>query len=163
MEQQLISYFTAEKQEALLFMLVGVAALTASAWLFKTGGRYKGMLYPLAAIALIQVTVGSTVYFRTDGQVAALSTQHQEDRAAFRAQEKQRMEAVTKNFVVYRWIEILLLGVGVVLVLAGRRNELWYAVGLGLTLQSAIMLVLDYLAERRADEYLWFVMGVAGG
>ncbi len=161
MEQQLISYFTAEKLEALLFILVGFTALAVSVWLFKSGGRYKGMLYPLAAIALIQITVGSTVYFRTDAQVAALTAQYQNERSAFRTDEMQRMEVVVKNFVLYRWIEIGLLATGIFLMLGLRHNALWHAVGIGLGIQSALMLALDYFAERRAAEYLQFVMEVA--
>jgi len=161
MEQHLIPYFTAEKQEALLFMLVGLVALAVSAWLFKAGGSYKGMLYPLAAVALIQIIVGSTVYFRTDAQVAALKAQYQSAPAVFQAEETQRMQVVVKNFVLYRWIEIGLLATGIFLMLGLRHNELWHAVGIGLSIQSALMLALDFFAERRADEYLWFVMGVA--
>ncbi len=159
MEQHLISYFTAEKQESLLFMLVGVVALAASVWLWLRGGPYKAMLYPLAAIALIQLVVGSTVYFRTDAQVAALTAQYESDRATFRAEETQRMEVVVKNFVIYRYIEIALLVAGIALMLGLRHHETWHAVGIGLTIQSALMLALDYFAERRADEYLRFVLG----
>lgn len=162
MEQHLIPYFTAEKQEALLFMLVGVVALVLSVWLFTTGGRYKSMLYPMAAVALIQIIVGSTVYFRTDTQVAALKAQYQSAPAAFKTEEIQRMQTVVKNFKLYKWIEILLLVAGIGLVLVLRRNDLWYAVGIGLIIQSSLMLVMDLFAERRADEYLRFVMGVAG-
>lgn len=156
--EQIISYFSAEKQEALLFLLVGITALAVSAWLFKTRGRYRGMLYPLAAIALIQLTVGSTVYFRTDAQVATLKAQYQSAPMTFQAEETVRMEKVVKNFVIYRWIEIALLILGIVLMLGLRRNELWHAVGIGLALQLALMLGLDYFAEQRAAEYLKFVL-----
>jgi hypothetical protein len=163
MEEHLIPYFAAEKQEALIFMLVGTAALAVAAWLFKAGGAYRGMLYPLAAIALIQLTVGGTVYFRTDSQVAALKAQYQAAPAAFQLEEAARMDKVAKNFVVYRWIEIGLLVTGVLLIVGLRRNELWHAVGIGLALQSALMLTLDYFAEKRAHEYLDFVTAVSAG
>lgn len=162
MDEHLIPYFTAEKQESLLFMLVGAVAIAVSVWLWLRGGPYKGMLYPLAAIAAIQITVGSTVYFRTDAQVAALKVQYESDPAAFAAEETQRMQAVVRNFVIYRWIEIGLLAAGILLMLGLRHNALWHAVGIGLTIQSAIMLFLDFFAERRADEYLRFVAGLAG-
>lgn len=161
MEQHLIPYFIAEKQEALLFMLVGFMALAASAWLFKAGGSYKGMLYPLAAIALIQIVVGSSVYFRTDAQVATLSAQYQADPAGFKTEETHRMQVVVKNFVLYRWIEIGLLATGIFLMLGLRHHSLWHAVGVGLGIQSALMLALDYFAERRAAEYLQFVLEIA--
>lgn len=163
MEQHLIPYFAAEKQEALLFMLVGIAALAAAAWLFKAGGACRGMLYPLTAIALIQLTVGGTVYFRTDAQVAALKAQYETAPVAFQLEETARMDKVVKNFVVYRWIEIGLLVAGVLLIVGLRRSALWHAVGIGLALQSALMLVLDYFAEKRAHEYLDFVTAISTG
>lgn len=54
MEEHLIPYFAAEKQEALLFMLVGAAAVAVSIWLLMTGSAYKGMAYPLLAVAVPQ-------------------------------------------------------------------------------------------------------------
>lgn len=162
MEQYLTPYFAAEKQEALLFMAVGVGALALSAWLWLRDGSYKGMLYPLVAIAAIQVTVGSTVYSRTDAQVAALMLKARSDPAAFRAEETQRMQVVIKNFVIYRTIEIALLLAGLLLMLVMRSHAFWHAFGIGLSIQSSLMLLLDYFAEARAAEYLLFVTGALG-
>ncbi len=153
-----MAYFTAEKQEALLFMLVGMVAIGVSWWLWKTGSRYKAMAYPLIAVALIQLVVGSTVYFRTSGQMAALQAQLQQDSAAFKAEEIERMEVVVKNFKIYKWIEIALLGLGLALTWAKRGGGHWHAVGVGLLIQASLMLLLDLFAERRADEYLKFVL-----
>ncbi len=158
MSDQIVSYFSAEKSEAGLFMAVGVAALVASAYLLHGAGRYKAMAYPLIAIAAIQLVVGGTVFFRTDRQVASLQAQHAADRAAFVAAETSRMQTVIANFKLYKGIEIALLAVGILLTLVLRRSDLWYAVGIGLVIQSSLMLVLDLFAERRADEYLRFVV-----
>lgn len=160
MEEHLLPYFAAEKQESLLFMLVGAAAVAVSVWLFVTGSRYKGMAYPLVAVAAIQFVVGGTVYFRTDRQVSELQVQFQHAPAAFKAEETKRMAVVVKNFKIYKWIEIALLAAGIALVLALRGNDLWYAVGIGLIIQSALMLVLDLFAEKRAEEYLSFIAGL---
>lgn len=159
MEQHLLPYFAAEKQEAVLFMLVGVAAIAVAVMLLARRHRYRGMAYPLVGIALIQLTVGATVYFRTDEQVAALQAQYRQDPAAFKADETRRMETVVRNFDAYKVIEIALLVAGLAMALGLRRRELWHAVGVGLALQSALMLMLDLFAEKRADEYLKFVLG----
>jgi hypothetical protein len=160
MEEHLIPYFAAEKQESLLFMLAGVAAVGVSIWLFVTGSRYKGMAYPLIAVAAIQFVVGGTVYFRTDSQVAALQARFQQAPAEFKAEETQRMDVVVKNFKIYKWIEIALLAAGIALAFALRGKDLWYAVGLGLIIQSSLMLVLDLFAEKRAGDYLRFITGL---
>jgi len=57
MQEHLTKYFLAEKHESLLFMLVGLAAIVASIFLFKNNSEYKGMAYPLIAIALILLAV----------------------------------------------------------------------------------------------------------
>jgi hypothetical protein len=155
----LVGYFAAEKSEAGLFMAVGIAAVAASAWLWLGGSAYKAMAYPLIAIAAIQLVVGATVFFRTDAQVAALQAQYGADRAAFKAAETPRMEAVVRNFRLYKGIEIALLATGILLTFLLRHSDAWYAVGIGLIIQSSLMLVLDLFAERRADEYLRFVLG----
>lgn len=163
MEQQIVAYFTAEKAEALLFMLVGITAVVLSLWLLRRGGAYKAMAYPLLAIAAIQLVVGSTVYFRTDTQLAALSAQYAGEPLVFKAEETVRMNEVVRNFVIYRYIEMALLVTGILLMLGLRHKARWHAVGIGLAVQSALMLLLDYFAEARADEYLRFVLTVPAG
>jgi hypothetical protein len=69
------------------------------------------------------------------------------------------METVMKNFRVYKRIEIILLAIGIVLTFALRKNNLWNLVGIGLIIQSSLMLILDLFAEKRAHDYLNFVVG----
>jgi hypothetical protein len=66
------------------------------------------------------------------------------------------MEKVNKNFILYRWIEIALIIVGVILIYQFRSNEaksFYYGIGIGLAIQAFIMLGADYFAEARAKEY----------
>ena len=153
------AYFSAEKQEALLFIAVGIAACLASFWLWRTHSRLRGMAGPLLAIAAIQIVVGATVYFRTDAQVAAIHAQRQTAPAAFKAEETKRMALVMRNFELYKRIEIALLALGAASAVAlRRRHPYWFAFGLGLALQAAFMLVLDLFAQSRAHDYLGAVM-----
>ena len=94
MHAAVITYFAAEKRESLLFMALGFAAIAVSVALWRIGSPYRGMGFPLAAIALIQIVVGGTVYFRTDAQVLGLHKQLAGDPAAFVAAELPRMETV---------------------------------------------------------------------
>jgi hypothetical protein len=105
-------------------------------------------------VGLIQLVVGSAVYFRTDNQVATLLQQLQNQPTQFYQEELARMIIVNKNFDIYKIIEIALSVVGVVLVIVFRQDKnVWLGVGLGLTLQSLLMLGLDFFAEKRADAY----------
>lgn len=92
--------------------------------------------------------------------MAELQARFQQAPAEFKAEETQRMDVVVKNFKIYKWIEIVLLATGIALVLALRGKDLWYAVGIGLIIQSSLMLVLDLFAEKRADDYLRFISGL---
>lgn len=152
-ETVMLRYFAAEKGESALFLLIGIAALAASILLWRGGGDYRGMLYPLAAIGLIQIVVGGTVFFRTDSQVEALRRQLASDPVALRAAELPRMRTVMTSFKVYKAIEIGLLLTGIALSFLRDRNLL-YAIAVGLILQSSIMLVLDLFAEHRGERYI---------
>ncbi len=154
MQEQMVRYFSEEKAESWLFILVGVVALGASVWLLRTGSSYRGMAWPLIAVGLIQLVVGGTVALRTDAQVAALTAQLASSPSAFQLAEVPRMEVVMRNFALYKGIEIALLLVGVALTYAFRQKELVYGIGVGLVMQASLMLVLDLFAERRGDEYL---------
>ena len=158
----IITYFKAEKRESLLFMALGFAAIAASVYLWRTGSPWRGMAYPLIAIALIQIVVGSTVYFRTDAQVLGLHRLLASDPGAYRAAELPRMETVRRSFNLYKGIEIALLVLGVAGYFFFRERQTLFAVSLGLMLQSALMLALDLVAERRADVYMDHVRRLAG-
>lgn len=150
----LFGYLSAEKHESLLFLAIGMAALIASWLIYRHAARYKGMIGPLVAIAAIQIVVGGTVFLRTDVQLAELQRKRIVAPAAFKAEEGRRMSGVMRNFGLYKAIEATLLGVGIVLGAALRRRAYWHAFGLGLALQAAVMLALDFVAESRGQHYL---------
>ncbi len=154
MTQHLLSYFSGEKISAGVFILIGAAALGFSSYLWKTNSPYKGMIYPLAIIALIQIAVGATVFFRTDSQVAGLLQQLNTHPMDFRAEELARMKNVLDSFALYKSVEILLLSAGIFMTFYFRQNMRLYSVAVGLIVQAAILLIADLIAEHRADVYL---------
>jgi hypothetical protein len=154
MIKDMSSYFTAEKQESLLFIAVGLAAIAVAIWLWTGEHRLRSMAFPLVAVAAIQIAVGGGVYARTDAQVAQLSAQLATAPAALKASETERMRVVMDKFETYKIIEIALLILGVALILMLRRSDLAVGIGAGLIIQSAFMLSLDMFAEIRAEDYL---------
>ena len=148
------SYFSAEKQESLIFLAVGLAAIGISVWLWMNGHRLKSMAYPLVAIALMQMVVGGSIYLRTDTQLSTLSAQLQANPAALKAEETTRMQTVMSNFSVYKAVEMVLLIVGVGMVAFLQRHDMAAGIGVGLVLQAAFTLTLDIFAEARGADYL---------
>jgi hypothetical protein len=141
-------YFGAEKAESFLFVLVGLVAITLAVYFFAKLKQpfYNGIAYPLIAIALIQITVGGSVYLRSSKDIARVNQMIQIDKTRIQTEEIPRMKIVMNNFVFYRWIEIV------------KSATMWKGVGLGLVIQSALMLLLDFFAESRGREYLDYLL-----
>lgn len=154
------SYFVAEKQESMIFIVVGLLAIGLSIWLWMNGHRLKSMAYPLVVIALMQIVVGASVYVRTHSQLSTLSAQLQVNPAAFKAEESTRMETVMKNFSIYKAVEMLLLIVGVGMIAFLQRYDMAAGIGIGLVLQAAFTLALDIFAEARGADYLSAVQSI---
>jgi membrane protein YdbS with pleckstrin-like domain len=154
-------YFTGEKQESLLFLIVGIVAiLLASVFYFfikSNPSFFKGAAIPLLVIGLIQLVVGYSVYSRTDKQKADIAYNIGMEPVSYIKQtEMPRMKTVMKNFVIYRWIEIALIIAGLVLIFLFRLNadkSFWYGFGVALAIQAVIMLGADYFAEQRGKKY----------
>jgi hypothetical protein len=162
MHAAIITYFTAEKRESLLFLMAGAAAVAASVYLWATGSPHRAMGWPLTAVALIQIVVGWTVYSRTDGQMKDLHTLLAKDKAAYAAAEIPRMETVRKSFRIYKAIEIVLLAAGLAGALFLRDRAALHAIAVGLALQAGLMLVFDLYAESRAAVYVEQIRRLAG-
>lgn len=151
-------YFLAEKQESLLFLIIGIAAIIIAVvgiFIWKTQ-TWKGAAIPLIIIALIQITVGYTVYKRSDKDRVRVVYALDMNPDDLKTKELPRMEAVNKNFLIYRYVEIALLTIGILLAFYFRDNvekQLWMGLGIALALQSFIMLGADFFAEKRAITY----------
>jgi hypothetical protein len=151
-------YFLAEKQESLLFISIGIIAviLAVLGWLYFKTAFWKGASIPFLAIALLQIIVGYTVYSRSDEQRVDMVYSLDMNPDQLTKVELPRMEVVNKNFVIYRWIEIVLTLVGMGLYVYFRENaaqEFWKGLGFALFVQAILMLGADYFAEQRAHAY----------
>jgi uncharacterized membrane protein len=71
--------------------------------------------------------------------------------------EIPRMQTVMKNFVIYRYTEIGLVVIGLLLFFYFRNNstrELWSGFGIGLFCMALLALGADYFAEKRGHVYM---------
>lgn len=67
------------------------------------------------------------------------------------------MEKVMKNFVIYRYTEMVLALVGIGLFFYFNKNEaqyFWAGFGSALCVIALIALTADYFAEQRGEKYL---------
>ena len=157
MVSQMEDYLDAERSESRLFVGMGVVTMGGGATALAASDRdfLRGASLPLMGVGLIQFVVGGSVWWRTEAQKAQLRSLILSDPARYVSEETARMKVVNDNFVIYRWTEISLLGAGAAAAGAGRALDKDFVTGLGvgLAFQSAVMLTLDYFAERRGREY----------
>jgi hypothetical protein len=157
-KQDIEKYFFAEKQIGLLFIVIGALALVLAIVFFlllKTN-FYKGAAVPLLVIGLVQLAVGFTVYRRSDADRKTMVYSYDMDPSRIRNEELPRMQKVMKNFTIIKWVEIIFIAAGLFLIYYYRFNTekaFWFGVGLTLTIQSILMLVADFSAEKRGRIY----------
>jgi multidrug transporter EmrE-like cation transporter len=156
---QITKYFNAEKYESIVFVLVGIVAICFATYFFIKAKQpfYNGMAYPLIVIALIQLTVGGSVYLRSPKDIERVNQIVQTDKSKIQAEEIPRMITVIKNFVIYKWVEIALILVGIIMFFFFHPMTIWKGIGLGLFIQASFMLLLDFFAENRGKTYLEFL------
>jgi hypothetical protein len=151
-------YFIAEKQESLVFLVVGlVAILTALIFYFSTKAQiYKGAALPLLIFGFIQAVAGYTVYVRSDDNRISQVYAFDMNPDQLKTVELTRMRKVNANFTIYRWVEIGALIAGALLIFIFRNQaekSYWLGFGITLTLMAAVLFVADFIAEKRAVHY----------
>jgi hypothetical protein len=152
-------YFNAEKAESLLFLGIGVAGIIAAVILlfFVKTGFYKGVALPLTIVGLLLGIVGYTIYTRSDSDRIRNVYAYDMNPGELKEKEIPRMEAVMKNFVIYRYSEIFLAVIGLILFAYFRMNadkQFWAGIGIGLLIMALLALGADYFAEKRGKTYL---------
>lgn len=151
-------YFNGEKAESWVFMAIGIAGVMLAVVLFfflKTN-LHKGLAVPLALIGLLMGVVGFTVYKRSDQQRIDNVYAYDMNPAQLKNKELPRMKTVMKNFVIYRWIEIILFVIGAGLYIYFIRNfyqDFWRGFGFALAIMALLALAADYFAEKRGHVY----------
>ncbi|HVM87167.1 MAG TPA: hypothetical protein VMT76_03200 [Puia sp.] len=151
-------YFFAEKQGSLFFLVIGIIAvlLAISFYFFLKNNFYKGAAIPLIIIGIIQMVVGYTVYARSDKQRIDNVYAYDMNPGKLKNEELPRMKIVNKNFITYRWTEIVFIIAGIGLIIyfnANKERGFWFGLGITVAIQAAIMLSADYFAEKRAKVY----------
>ncbi len=152
-------YFTGEKQESLLFLGVGIAAFVLAVvfYFFVKTPFYRGAALPLLFIGLLLGVVGYTVYKRSDSDRIRNVYAYDMAPGDLKTKEIPRMVSVMKNFVVYRYTEILLGITGLALFFYFRNNaaqQFWKGLGCTLAIMALIALTADYFAEKRGKIYI---------
>ena len=153
-EQIVRWYFAGEKAEAFWILAAGIASLVAALllWFWARDPFARGLAMALLIVAGLGLSVGGTVYFRSDTQAAQLLEQQRAAPAQFAAEEGPRIRQVVRSFAQYRagYAVAVLLALFFVFVM-GKPSQHGFSVGL--LLLVALGLTIDFYAERRATQY----------
>jgi hypothetical protein len=153
------SYFETEKKAAFIALAIGLVACSVGSGFFISAKPpfYAGLALALVAIGVIQVIVGTSVARRSDFQILDLQKLLSDAPEDFVQLESSRMEKVMRNFRLFKWIEIALILIGLILFFLNDELVFSKGLGAGLFTQATIMLVFDFFAEKRGKEYASYV------
>jgi len=160
----IVKYFTGEKLESLMFLglgLIGLAAALFFLFLLKTS-FWKGMAIPFLLVSILEVIVGLTIIIRSPKDSIRVEQYVAVQPEMIQTAEIPRMEKVMQNFRIYRYVEIALIISGIILMYGFKENLLWNGIGVGLFIQSGVVLVLDFFAEQRGEIYLTYLRTLSG-
>jgi hypothetical protein len=152
-------YFIAEKQESLVFLIIGLIALGLALvfYFIMKSQIYRGAALPLLILGLVQAVAGYSVYIKSDDQRVSQVYAYDMNPDQLKTVELTRMRKVQTNFLIYRWIEIGAFITGIVLIMLFRNQEgktFWLGLGITLTLMASELFIADYIAEKRAFTYV---------
>jgi MFS family permease len=154
-----IKYFNGEKSESYIFILIGVIALAMALYFIfiLKSSFWKGVAVPFIIVALLEFAVGFTIINRSPKDAARVETFILKEPQSIKTFEIPRMEKVMSNFVIFRYVEIALIILGIALMYSSLNDTFWRGIGLGLFIQASIVLSLDFFAERRGHIYLEYL------
>jgi hypothetical protein len=159
-----VNYFNGEKWESYLFLLMGIITIFLSIYLvfvLKTS-FWKGVAIPFLLVGLLELMVGYTIVNRSPKDIIRVGNFIKNEPQKVRTEEIPRMEKVMDNFNMFRWVEIILIAMGIILMYSTIQDTFWRGLGLGLFIQAGIVLGLDFFAERRGHTYLEFLNDFVG-
>lgn len=150
-----IKYFNEERTESYLFIIIGVIALAITLYFFfglKTP-FLRGAAIPIALVAMLELVGGITISTRSSKDMARVENSVQNEPHNIKALELPRMKIVMRNFVIYRYVEIALIALSLILMFSAATNDFWKGVGIGLLIQTVLIICMDFFAERRGQVY----------
>ena len=158
-----IKYFTGEKSESYLFLLLGVMGLAMSVYfiLVNTASFWKGFAIPFVLVSILEIIVGVTLIYRSPKDIIRVENYIKNEQIKIKTDEIPRMEKVMRNFVIFRYTEVGLILVGLIIYFAFAKYDFWKGLGLALLIQASVVLTLDYFAERRGFIYLEYLNSIS--
>jgi hypothetical protein len=156
MTRAMRDYFSSEKSEGFVFLGLGAGSAALGGYLLtRREGFARGAAWPLIGLGLVEALGVGSYALGLDAKADRLAKQIQADPAGYKREELDRVAGVKTRFVVYRFAELAILAAGGGLLAYGlvRDRDGFKGAGTALASHAALLLALDYFAERRAHDY----------
>jgi len=153
------NYFMSEKKESLGFLIIGILGVVTAIifFFFLKTNFHKGASLPLFIIGLLFGITGFTIYKSTDEYRKRNVYAYDMNPSELKNIELPRMNLVLKNFIVYKWVEIILFFTGIGLYfyfIRDFKNDFWRGSGIALAWMALLSFIADYFAEKRRRKYV---------
>lgn len=159
---ELVSYFEAERLGGFLLVVLAIASASLAAFLWIRRSAFVAMVWPLMIFGVFQLSIGLTVALRTPAQVNKLEQGLQTNLTHTKVAELARMDRVNANFRLVKVAEAVVILLGLFLALYFVHPSTPAAVGLGLLVEAAVLLVFDAFAHERARTYTEWLQSLSG-
>ena len=152
------TYLTEERIENTFFLIVGLITI-ALAFIFLGIIKYsffKGLAIPLLVLGIIELSAGAISYNQSQNYSNNIPFLKKNNTKEVQAEELKRMQIVLKNYAIYRWIELFLICIGLLLFIRFNKSPqtFWKGFGLGLLIQASILFALHLLSEQTGKMYI---------
>ncbi len=153
------NYFSEEKKESKFFAVIGLLACLLSVFCLGVSENsfLHGISYAFISIGAVQIVVGATIYLRSDIDTVRVNHYIERDQKSITDDEIPRMTLLIRDLLLYRQVEIVVSVLGLILFVSFSTKDITSGIGLGLAIQSSVMLFWDIMSEKRASEYLKYL------
>ncbi len=125
----------------------------------KASSYWTGFAIPFILVSVLDIVAGISLIYQRPNDIIHVENYIKKEPGKIKTDEIPRMEKVMKNFVFYRYLEVALIFLGVILSFVSADEGFWR--GLGLFIQASIVLTLDYFAERRGFIFIAYLNSIS--
>ncbi|MBS1565036.1 MAG: hypothetical protein JST39_11645 [Bacteroidetes bacterium] len=152
-------YFLAQKQEGMLFIVLGIVALLLAILFFflLRSPFYKGAALPLLIVGIVQLGSGVMQFRISDDDRVRNVYAFDMNPFQLKNEELPNRKEFLHAFVIFRWVWVIALLVGIGLLFyfkAQPGKQFWFGLGLTLVIEAAIWLGAAYVSEKRTKAYV---------
>jgi hypothetical protein len=156
-ERAMDDWFSGEKSEAFVFFGLGAVSTGTGAYLLTRDTDFsRGAGWTAIGFGAVEMLFATTYTLSLGPRHDELKDDLAENPSQYKKDELDRMNAIADRFVVYRYAEIGILLGGAGLATYGFVKDKPTLAGIGVVAgaHAAIVLFLDYFAERRTHRYI---------